>query len=102
MPQPPLSPRELRLQGFCRWSAAGYFAAALGCAAAPWFSEGSASGLMTCWNALATSLMASSGTACLVTAAQPRERRHALLPVLVAQLTACMLALLHFGARGQT
>lgn len=99
MPQPPLSATERRLFGFCRASAALYFALAAGCAAASWF--GDAAGLSTSWNVLAVSLLISSGTACLVTAARPRESRHALLPVLMAQLTACALSLAHLSSRGE-
>lgn len=99
MPQPPLFATERRLAGFCRASAALYFALAAGCAIAPWFGE--AKGLSTSWNVLAVSLLISSATACLVTAARPRERRHALLPVLTAQLTACSLSLVHIKARGE-
>ncbi|HEY2028092.1 MAG TPA: hypothetical protein VGH20_02695 [Myxococcales bacterium] len=98
MPQPPLFATERRLAGFCRASAALYFALAAGCAAAPWF--GDERGLSTTWSVLAVSLLISSATACLVTAARPRERRHALLPVLMAELTACALSLAHLGSRG--
>jgi hypothetical protein len=99
MPQPPLSATERRLAAFCRASAALYFALAAGCAMAAWF--GDAVGLSNSWNVLAVSLLISSGTACLVTAARPRERRHALLPVLMAQLTACALSLAHLASRGE-
>jgi len=99
MPQPPLSATERRLAGFCRASAGLYFALAAGCAWASWFAD--ASGLSTSWNVLAVSLLISSGTACLVTAARPRERRHALLPVVMAQVTACALSLAHLGSRGE-
>jgi hypothetical protein len=99
MAQPPLFATERRMAGFCRASAALYFTLAAGCAAAPWF--GGAAGLATAWSVLAVSLLISSGTACLVTAARPRERRHALLPVAMAQITACALSLAHLGSRGE-
>jgi hypothetical protein len=99
MPQPPLYATERRLAGFCRASAVLYLALAAGCGVASWFGE--ATGLSTSWNVLAVSLLISSGTACLVVAARPRERRHALLPVVMAQLTACALSLAHLGSRGE-
>jgi uncharacterized membrane protein YoaK (UPF0700 family) len=99
MAQPPLSPQERRLAAFCRLSAVVYFAAGLGCAASPWIV--SAPVHLTCWTALAVSLMTSCGTACLVTAAQPRERRHALLSVVIGLITAAVISVLRFGEPGQ-
>jgi hypothetical protein len=93
MPQPSLSPQERRLAAFCRSSAALYFLGAIGFAAAPWVRAS----LQTSWSVLAAALMTSVATACLVTAGRPRERRHALLPVLIAALTVSLLAALHRG-----
>ena len=47
------------------------------------------------WNVLAVAMMTAIATACAVTAAAPRERRHALLPVIVAKLTSSVLAAAH-------
>jgi hypothetical protein len=54
------------------------------------------------WNVLAAAMMAAAGTACLVTAARPRERRHAILPVVVANLTSSGLAALHLAGPGRS
>lgn len=104
MPQPDLSPQEKRLAAFCRFFGAVYFLGALGFALTPrltfrlvtldavpvgWTPQA------VFWNVLAVSMMAAIGTACLVTAASPRERRHALLPVIVAKLTSSGLAAAH-------
>jgi hypothetical protein len=85
MPQPALSGKERRLATFSRFSAILYF---LGAAAAPF-----ASGIDRLSAILSASLLASLGTCCLVAAGRPRERRHALLPVIVAGATICALAL---------
>ena len=95
MPQPPLTAQERRFQAFCRLSAAAYGAGAIACAAAPWL------GLAALPSALLAALLICAATACLVAAGRPRERRHAVLPVVAAQLTACILALAHLGAPGQ-
>jgi hypothetical protein len=96
MPQPPLSPQERRLATFSRFFAAVYFLGVLGFVAAPWL------GLASAGSVFGAALTASLATACLVTAGRPRERRHALLPVVIALFTASALALLHLGDRGQT
>jgi drug/metabolite transporter (DMT)-like permease len=87
VPQPAHTPPELRLAAFCRLFAVLYFAGAL---------VGGIDALDPArppvWNVLAVGLMAALGTACLVTAARPRERRHAILSVAVAQLVAVVLA----------
>ena len=54
------------------------------------------------WNVLAVAMMTAAATACLVTAARPRERRHALLPVLVAQLSCSTLAAAHLLGAGRS
>jgi hypothetical protein len=93
MPQPSLSPQERRLAAFCRFSAALYFSGAIGFAAVPWVRAG----LETSWSVLAAALMTSIASACLVAAGRPRERRHALLPVVIAASTVSLLAALHRG-----
>jgi hypothetical protein len=95
MPQPPLSPQERRLAIFCRLSAAIYFLAALAFVATPWLGDATPS-----TGVLAAALTTSIATACLVAAGRPRERRHALLPVLTALFTATVLALFHAETRG--
>ncbi len=101
MPQPALSPQERRLASFCRLFAGIYFAGAVVFAAFPrltfriaTFGNGAArfGPEAEFWNVLAASMMAAVGTACLVTATRPRERRHAVLPVVVAKLTSGVLA----------
>lgn len=104
MPQPELTAQESRLAGFCRFFALLYFALA-GCFAlfpgltyrlATLDSDlPSLTGEAAFWNVLAAAMMTACGTACLVTAARPRERRHALLPVVVAKLTSSILAAAH-------
>lgn len=91
MPQPTLTVQERRLAAFCRVFAVLYFAGTL------WLALLPISGI----DVLAAGSMAAAGTACLVTAARPRERRHAVLPVAAALLTACALAAAHLigGAR---
>src|SRR5207245_10110816 len=54
------------------------------------------------WNVLAVAMMAAAGTACLVTAARPRERRHAILPVVAANLTSSALAAVHLVGAGRS
>jgi hypothetical protein len=93
MPQPPSSLQERRLATFCRFSAALYLLGALGFAAAPFLTAGVAGSS----SAVAVALLASVATACLVAAGRPRERRHALLPVVIALLTLSLLTVLHRG-----
>jgi len=103
---PPLTPQESRLAAFCRLFAVVYFAGALCFAISPGLSyriatlDGDAPALgpeALFWNVLAVAMMTAAGTACLVTAARPRERRHAILPVAVAKLTSSVLAALHLA-----
>ena len=104
MPDLALSPQERRLALFCRIFAVVYALGALGFAALPrltfrlitlddapvgWTAQA------IFWNALAVAMMTAIATACAVVAARPRERRHALLPVVVAKLTSSVLAALH-------
>jgi hypothetical protein len=104
MLEPVVSPQELRLATFCRIFAVVYALGALGFAAAPrlifrlatfdrapmgWTAQAAF------WNVLAVAMMTSIATACAVVAARPRERRHALLPVVIAKLTSSVLAALH-------
>src|SRR5256886_2825999 len=102
VPQPSLSPEESRLAAFCRVFAVVYFAAALGFAASPELTYriatfdptalASVGPEATFWTVLAAAMMAAAGTACLLTAARPRERPHALLPAAAAQPTSRGLA----------
>jgi hypothetical protein len=109
VPQPSVSPQEKRLAGFCRFFAVVYFAAAALFALAPQLTLRAATlGAAVAapgpdarfWNVLAVAMMAAVGTACLVTAGNPRERRHAVLPVVVAKLTASGVAAAHLIASG--
>ena len=84
MPQPPLSAQERRLATFGRFSAILYF---LGAVVAPFAVRAEPLG-----GALSAALLACLATCCLVAAARPRERRHALLPVIVAEATVCAAA----------
>jgi hypothetical protein len=99
-----LTPQERTLQIFCRLCAALYAFGALGFALTPrltfrlvtldrvpvgWTPQA------TFWNVLAVAMMTAISTACLVVAGRPRERRHALLPVVVAKLTSSVLAAVH-------
>ena len=111
MPQPSVSPQEKRLAGFCRFFAVVYFAGAAVFALAPQLTFraatlGAAAGPpgpdAQFWNVLAVAMMAAVGTACLVTAGNPRERRHAVLPVVVAKLTASGVAAAHLIASGRS
>lgn len=99
-----LSPQEQRLQQFCRAFAAIYFVVALLFAAAP----GLAFGLATLggepallspesryWNAHGVAMLVAMAVSCAVVAGRPRERRHALLPVVAALLTSSGLSLVH-------
>ncbi|HEY4770406.1 MAG TPA: hypothetical protein VIH51_07255 [Myxococcales bacterium] len=110
MPPPVLTPQESRLAAFCRLFAVVYFAGALCFAIFPRLSyriatlDGDVAALgkeALFWNVLAVAMMTAAGTACLVTAARPRERRHAILPVAVAKLTSSVLAALYLaGGQG--
>lgn len=112
MPQPSLTPEESRLAAFCRVLAVVYFAATVCFAASPELAYRIATldptaltsfGPETAfWNVLAAAMMAAAGTACLVTAARPRERRHAILPVVAANLTSSGLAALHLAGPGRS
>jgi hypothetical protein len=108
---PTLSPQETRLAAFSRFFAAVYFAGALCFAAFPRVTyriaalEGAAPDPgpeAVFWNVLAVSMMTAVGTACLVVAACPRERRHAILPVAVAKLTSSALAAVHLVGSGRS
>ena len=101
-----LTPQERRLQVFCRLFAVVYALGALGFALAPRLTFrlvtlGRAPAGWTAqamfWNVLAVAMMTAIATACLVVAGRPRERRHALLPVVVAKLTSSLLAALHLA-----
>jgi hypothetical protein len=92
VPQVPLSLWETRLAALCRVLAVLYLAAAVTCAAL----LGSVSPQAVA--VLAVAMMTAVATACLVVAAGPRERRHAVLPVVVAQLTTGVLAVAHLSA----
>jgi hypothetical protein len=104
MPQPELSPQERRLATFCRIFASVYAFGAVGFALTPrltfrlvtldaapmgWTPQA------VFWNVLAVAMMTAIATACAVTAGAPRERRHTLLPVVVAKLTSSALAAAH-------
>ena len=112
MPQPALTAEEGRLAAFCRVFAVVYFAGALCFAASPELTYRvvtldpavlpSFGPQAAFWNVLAVAMMAAAGTACLVTAARPRERRHAILPVVVANLVASALAAVHLLGAGRS
>ena len=104
MPDAPLTRQERNLQAFCRVFAVVYALGALGFAALPrltfrlvtlgrapvgWTAQAAF------WNVLACAMMTAIATACAVVAGRPRERRHALLPVVVAKITSSVLAALH-------
>jgi hypothetical protein len=104
MPSPSLSPQEQRLAAFCKVFAIVYALGALGFALTPTLTfrlvtlDAAAPGRTpqaVFWNVLAVAMMTAIATACAVTAAAPRERRHALLPVIVAKLTSSGLAAVH-------
>jgi hypothetical protein len=104
MPEAPLSPQERTLQVFCRIFAVVYALGAIGFAVTPrltfrLITLGRAPGGWTpqavFWNVLACAMMTAISTSCAVVAGRPRERRHALLPVIVAKLTSSGLALAH-------
>ena len=93
MPQPSLTANEKRLAAVCRVIATLHFAAALA--------------FLFSWRAftadplsavLAPAMMTAVATACLVAAARPRERRHAVLAALVAQATSAVVAAAIAGA----
>ena len=97
------SPQERRLALFCRVFAAVYFLGAVSFAVLP----GATYRLVTLgaqssfgpeavfWNALAVSMMVAIATGCAVVAQRPRERRHAMLPVVGAKLTSSAVAAAH-------
>ncbi len=104
MPDLALSPQERRLAAFCRVFAGVYALGAIAFAALPRLTfrlvtlDGAEQGWTAqaiFWNALAVAMMTAIATSCAVVAARPRERRHALLPVVVAMLTSSVLAALH-------
>src|SRR5260370_9748640 len=91
-----LSPQERRLAAFCKLFAAVYALGALGFALLPQLTfrlvtlGGAPSGWTpqaVFWNVLAVAMMTAIATACAVTAARPRQWRHAPFPVIVAKLT---------------
>jgi hypothetical protein len=101
----------MRLAAFCRFFAVVYFAGAAVFALAPQLTLrlatlGAAAGPSgpdaQFWNALAVAMMTAAGTACLVTAGRPRERRHAVLPVVVAKVTSSGVAAAHLIASGRS
>jgi hypothetical protein len=111
VPQAPLTAQETRLAVFCRLFAVLYFAGGFAFGAFPeWtYRIASAGGDFalsgpeaTFWNVLAVAMMTAAATACLVTASRPRERRHAMLPVVVAKLTASALAGAHLLGAGRS
>lgn len=103
MPAPASSPQERRLAGFCRFFAVVYLLGALAFAGLPRltfrlasFGRSQPFGAQALfWNVLAVAMMAAIATSCAVVAGSPRERRHALLPVVVAKLTTSGLAAAH-------
>lgn len=103
---PPLSTAEKRLATFCRFFAAAYLAGAAIFAFAPALSYRLAAGVelpetsaeALFWNALGVSSMVAAGVACLVVASDVRARRHALLPVIAAKLSASLVAVAHLQA----
>jgi hypothetical protein len=110
VPHPALSSQEKRLASFCRVFAVVYLAGAVVFAGFPrltWRLATLGNGVAAWdvearfWNVLAVSMMTAVAAACLVTAGSPRERRHAILPVVVAKLTSGLLAAIHLagGAR---
>jgi len=105
MPPPSPSPQERRLAAFCKLFAAVYALGAVGFAVTPRLTfrlvtlGGAPDGWTpqaVFWNVLAVAMMVAIATACAVVAAAPRERRHALLPVIAAKLTSSALAAAHF------
>jgi len=109
MPEQPLTPQERTLQVFCRIFAVVYALGALGFAVTPrltfrlitldrapagWDAQA------IFWNVLACAMMTAIATACAVVAGRPRERRHALLPVVVAKITSSVLAAAHLVRLG--
>lgn len=95
MPQVILSPHERRLASFSRACAALYALAAIAFAIAPGaiFRLAGPEAPPFLLGAFASGLSAALSTACAVTAARPRERRHAILPVVVANLVTSALAI---------
>jgi hypothetical protein len=97
------SPQERRLAVFCRVFAVVYSLGAVSFAALPGTTyrlvtlgaESSFGPEAAFWNALAVSMMVALAAACAVVAQRPRERRHALLPVVGAKLTSSGVAAMH-------
>jgi hypothetical protein len=107
MAHPTLSPQESRLATFCKAFAVVYLLGGLTFAAAPRLvfrlvtldeAPPDFAGEVLFWNVLAVAMMTAIATSCAVVAGRPRERRHALLPVVVAKLTSSLLAALHLIA----
>ena len=101
-----LPQRERRLALFCRLSALLYALGAVGFAATPGLTirlltldrapvTDSAQAIF--WNVLAVAMMTAIATACWLAAQAPLERRHLLVPVIVAKLTSSALAALHLA-----
>ncbi len=115
MPQPQPSPQERRLSTFCRIFAVVYALGALGFGFFPRLTfrlvtlDGAPLGWTAqamFWNVLAVAMMVAIAVACAVVAPHPRERRHALAPVVASKLTSSVFAAAHLvrfhgpGARG--
>src|SRR3954471_7160229 len=109
MPEASLTPQERTLQVFCRIFAVVYTLGGLGFALTPrltfrlitldrapaaWDAQAAF------WNVLACAMMTAIATACGVVSGRPRERRHALLPVVVAKITSSGLAAMHLARMG--
>jgi hypothetical protein len=108
MPLPALSPQEIRLGRFAGVCCALYSLGGLVFAAFPaWTFEIAGLGEparlgpeVRFWQVLAVSLMAACAVSCALVAHAPRERRVALLPVLMGQLTSSLLAVVILFAVG--
>jgi hypothetical protein len=94
VPQPPITSQERRLAALCRVLAVLYFAAALACALPVVAVSLDSAPLAVIAVAMTTAIAAG----CLIAAARPRERRHVVVPALVAQFTAFALASAHLLA----
>jgi hypothetical protein len=102
MPLPQLSRQEVRLGRFARFCSALYGVLGLVFALVPGWTFGAA-GLGTraeltaevrFWQVLGVGMMATISVACALVAHSPRERRAAMLPVLVGQLASSAMAIL--------
>jgi hypothetical protein len=106
MPLPPLSPREARLGRFAAGCSALYATLGFLFAAFPgaifriagFGGHADLGPEVRFWQVLGVSSMAAISVACAVVATAPRERRVALLPVLVGKLVTSLLALLAFAS----